>query len=506
MPTSTRTPDMTTDTLGIAPSRKRDDPPGGPSCSAPTVSTVTPDVESRDSLDRSDADNAARLVRLHGERLRYVAKWGRYLVFETDGDGGVWVKDDGDVRVRELAKDVGGQLKVRAAREPDRDRARDIFAFAIKSLGAPAIGNMVSLARGMEGVLVDHEDLDRDGWLLNVRNGVIDLRTGALRPAEPEDLMTMQAPVLWAPDATAPRWEEVLKEWFPDDDKRAYVQRLAGSALLGMQRDHIFVVHVGDGRNGKGTFVRALQRVLGPYAVVPHLSLLMQQRHQQHDTVKAVLFRVRLAVASETHRGSKLDEAGVKNLTGGDRISARRMREDSWEFEPTHSLWLQSNYLPEIEGRDQGIWERMRVVRWGTDFSGREDRGLPDALAAEAPGILRWLVEGCLAWQEEGLAEPESVIRDTLAYRKAEDTFGRFCSDVGLGFGPERMIQAQDLQDLLVSWCLEEGIDPPRQSVGDWLREHGVSKRQRRITGPDGRASRPKFWIGVGLGPDGQEG
>ena len=430
----------------------------------------------------TDTGNAARLAALHGERLRYIAPWRKWLIFAAAH--GAWTLDHADVKVRELAKDVGRHLKAAAANDPDEQRAKKKFAFAFRSLSARGISGMVDLARGIDGIPLEHEDLDRNGWLLGVKNGVVDLSTGHLREADPDDLMTRQCPISWDQDATAPRWQQAMVEWFPDPDLRAYVKRVAGSVLVGSQRDHVFVVHYGGGRNGKGTLTRALQRVLGPYAVVIHLSLLVEQKYSEHDTIKAALFRARLAVASETQRRIRLDEASVKNLTGGDRITARRMREDPWEFDPTHSLWLLTNHLPEIGGRDTGIWSRIRVVKWESTFAGKaQDNTLDDKLADEAPGILRWLVEGCLEWQKLGLAEPEAVIRDTLAYRKAEDTFSRFAAETGLVFRRDLEIQASELQRLLTEWAEAEGIDAPRQEIGAWLNESGAHQRRKKRNG-----------------------
>jgi putative DNA primase/helicase len=314
----------------------------------------------------------------------------------------------------------------------------------------------------------------------------------------------MQCPVGYEPDAPATRWERALVEWFPDSDIRDYVQRVAGAMLVGVQIDHVFVIHVGTGGNGKGTFIRAIGRVLGPYWVEVHLSLLVETRHREHDTVKADLFRTRLAVAAETERKVRLAEASVKNLTGGDRIRARRMKQDPWSFEPTHSLWLQTNHLPQITGRDAGIWRRIRVVEWVSRFTGKAvDRNLDEKLAAEAPGILAWLVRGCLAWQREGLAEPEPVVRATLAYRQREDVFTRFAADAGLEFGRGCQTQAQELQRLLTQWSDEEGLDPPRSEVGDWLRDQGCRQRRQRWTDPDGKPRQTRFWIGVGLQENG---
>ena len=472
----------------------------------PTAGGLEPSVpaspaDGPQALTRNDTENAARLVARHGDRLHYIAPWGRWLVWSREE--GRWVLDYRDIGVRELAKDVGCDLKETAAGEPDADVAKKLFAFALKSLDSHGISGMVNLARGIEGIPLDHEALDRDGWLLGVANGVIDLHSGTLRPADPADLMTMRCPVVWDEDAGAPRWEQAMEEWFPDSEVRAYVQRVAGSALVGAQRDHVFTIHYGSGRNGKGTFVRAITRALGPYGVVIHLSLLVEQKYKEHDTVRAALFRTRLAVASETQRRVKLDEASVKNLTGGDRITARRMREDLWEFDPTHSLWLQTNYLPEIAGRDRGIWSRIWVVKWEATFSDDDqDKDLGETLAGEAPGIIRWLVEGCLEWQQHGLAEPEAVIRETLAYRRAEDVLGRFASDIGLVFDRNLEIPAGELQRLLAEWATGEGIDPPRQEIAAWLAEHGARQKQRREIGPDGTTRRPRYWLGAGIGAD----
>ena len=310
--------------------------------------------------------------------------------------------------------------------------------------------------------------------------------------------MMMQAPIQWDAKAQASRWERAMQEWFPESEVRAYVQRIAGAALVGVQRDHVFVIHYGSGGNGKGTFIRALEHTLGCYTVVLHPSLIEQRRFPEHDTIKADLFRARLAIASETERRIKLAEASIKNLTGGDRIRARRMREDPWSFDPSHSLWLQTNHLPEIAGRDTGIWRRIRVIKWVSTFPPTKE-DLDARFRAEGPGILRWLVEGCLDYRRGGLAEPEAVVRETLGYRQAEDTFSRFAAECGLVFRHGLEIQASELHDYLTTWAEEEGIEAPRREIGNWLRDNGARKRQRRVTGPDGKERRPKFWRGVGI-------
>jgi putative DNA primase/helicase len=455
-----------------------------------------PTLEDRDTSDadltykdRSEADNAERLVQLHGERLHFLPKWKKWIVFIEDQQ--TWLKDDADVRVRQLAKDVGRSLKRQFADIPTEDGPK-WASFILKSLSNAGITGMVTLARGIEGIPLDHEQLDSDEWMLGVKNGVVDLKTGKLRPADPADLMTMQCPVEFDPDAECPRFEQAMSEWFPDEEVRGYVRRVAGSSLVGFQEDHIFVIHYGDGRNGKGTFVRALQNVLGRYARVIHLSLLVNTKGSQHDTIKADLFRARLAVASETKSRIPLDEASVKNLTGNDRITARRMHEDPWEFRPSHSLWLLTNDLPQISGTDRGIWSRTKVVKWEATFEGKKDDKKLDAkLRAEAPGILNWLLEGCLEWQDHGLKEPEAVVRETLAYREAEDVIARFLKDENLVLDEGEQIPSKKIQALLEGFASREGLklQTVQRDLSKWLQENGCSKSQ---------VSREWFWKGVG--------
>jgi putative DNA primase/helicase len=197
----------------------------------------------------------------------------------------------------------------------------------------------------------------------------VDLRTGEHRQGDPANLMHRQANTRYDGNAECPLWEQSMAEWFPDVETRRYVQRLAGSALVGKQKDHRFIIHYGGG-NSKGTFVRAIAHVMGDYFITPDKSLIVTQRHEKHDTERAALFRTRLAVAVETDKREKLNEAQIKNLTGGDTIHARRLYQDPWEFKPSHSMWLQTNYLPEIQGRDRGIWRRVQVVPWVAVFGG----------------------------------------------------------------------------------------------------------------------------------------
>lgn len=468
------------------------------------IQPVEDDADTDDSaLDdekyHDDTGNAARLLRLHGDHLRFVHTWARWIVW--DAERGCWSEDSKDSLIAEKAKDVGREIKEEAVDLKGTEESKKHFGFGVQSANASRVAGMIKLSRGDRRVwLRGHEVLDADGWKLGVENGVVDLRTGELLPSDPDRLMTKQAPTPYDPEAKCPRFDEAMREWHPDPEVRSYVQRMAGAALVGGQRDHRFLIQFGPGANGKGTFVRALQRALGDYAVEVHLSLLEETRNKEHDTVKADLFRTRLAVAIETAQRVRLAEASVKNLTGGDRIRARRMHQDPWSFDPTHSLWLQTNHLPTISGRDEGIWRRVRVVPWTATFKGRDaDPDLDEDLAVESAGILRWLVDGCLQWQRRGLDEPEAVQRATLAYRQKEDVFARFAKDTGLVFERGRKFGAARLQRLVAEWAEAEGLNANwlRQQVGDWLRENDC-RSERKIVDEDGKKVKRKRWVGIG--------
>jgi putative DNA primase/helicase len=451
----------------------------------------------QDDYELEDSGNAKRLVKKHGDDLRFLPGWDKWIVWNEARR--LWVLDYQDVQIRERGKDVGHSLKQesdKAFQRKDGELAKKLFGFAVQSLNAGKIGSMVNLARGIEGIPLNYERLDANPWVLGVQNGVLDLRTAQLRADDAKALLlTKQCPVAFDPAATCPRWERAMEEWFPDGEVREFVQWVAGAALVGEQRDHVLIIHWGEGANGKGTFIRALRRVLGPYTVVIHLALIEQTRQTVHDTERAHLFRARLAVAAETERRIRLREASVKNLTGGDPIHARHCYEDPWEFEPSHSLWIQTNHLPEISGRDHGIWRRIKVVKWVTRFDGKSaDPNLDEKLAGETPGILNWLLTGCLAWQKEGrLLEPQAVINETIKYRESQDVLAKFATDVGLEFQEGLAIAGQSLRELFAEWKAQEGVRVWNKDLSDWLTEHGVQQVTRRIDRRDRR-----FWKGVG--------
>ena len=448
-----------------------------------------PDLTAPDGLSLSDVGNAARLIRLGQGRLGYVHAWGKWIIYSR----GVWVVDTGDVLVTEAAKRVARSLFAQVGKCTDSDQRKVVFMHARRSEAAGSIAAMIKLARGIDGVLVDHETLDADPELLNVRNGTVNLRTGELRPHDPRDLLTMQAPVNYDRMAMAPRWVECLDRWQPDPVNRDYLQREAGAGATGYPTETLSV-HCGSGGNGKSKFWGAVAQVLGPYAVEPDKSLLVQQKYEPHATVVASMFRKRLGIASETSSAATLNDEMIKRLTGGDRLRARRMREDEWSFSPTHTLIMFSNHRPAVAGRDEGVWRRLRLVPWEVSIPEDErDPHLATKLKGEASGVLNWIVDGAMRFLADGLTLPSGIRQATDRYRHEEDLVTRFIDEV-LRIG-EGWMQAADLRRELERWGDDTGVPTPAlRDVTEALRQHGCRSDRRRIAG-----QKTTVWLGVSV-------
>ena len=254
-------------------------------------------------------------------------------------------------------------------------------------------------------------------------------------------------------------------------------------------------IHHGDGANGKSKFWGAVQHVLGPYAVIPHKSLLIASRHEQHPTTVAKLFRARLAVASETAAGDYLDDESVKNLTGSDRLSGRRMKEDFWEFNPSHSMVMFSNHEPIVRAVDEGLWRRLRLVPWSVIIPEAEhDEELAAKLEAESSGILNWVVAGGKCFYEVGLAPPEAV-----EVARAVPSRPGHGEPVSLRSGGIPTHCCGALEQAVAAheaWANDAGIVGQAASASHWRR---VTAEMTRRGATAGRAHGGRNWSGVDL-------
>ncbi len=405
-----------------------------------------------DGYRLTDAGNSERLLSIAEGKIRYVDKWQSWIVYL----GGAWHLDEGGSHVTEYAKKVAKTIFVHCSTMPDSNESRALLKHGKHCETARAIRDMVWLSRGAPSVATNHEDLDSHPYLLNVLNGTVNLQTGVLHAHDPEDLLTLQVPVNYDEDAQAPLWDACLRTWQPEPEMRAYLQLEAGAGAVGRATETLSV-HYGTGANGKSKFWGAVQHALGEYACVPHKSLLMTTRNEQPTAEKAHLFRKRLAIASETKSRDRLDEEQVKSITGSDRMSVRRMRQNPWEFEPTHTMVVLTNHKPGIDGTDESVWRRVRLIPWNVTIPLAErDEDLASKLKAEAEGILVWIVEGARRLVAEGFVPPEAVKVATKAYRHSEDYLSRLVDEL-FEFGPSFEVETGVLLEEVAGWCQVNG-------------------------------------------------
>lgn len=321
--------------------------------------------------------------------------------------------------------------------------------------------------------------LDADPFLLGLPSGVLDLRTGEVREHRQEDLITRVAGTDWVPGATAPRWEQFLNEIMGGDAELVeYLQRLAGYSLSGQRGDHLLPILWGRGANGKSTFIGTLQKMLGDYAGTASPDLLIAKAGSEHPTALADLQGRRLMVVSETGEGARLDEERAKWLTGGDVITARRMRQDFYQFAPTHLLMMQTNHRPRATGTDEGLWRRVRLIPFTiTVPPERRDPRLPDTLRGELPGILAWAFEGWKKYQNDGLPVPAAVHAAGAEYRAASDIIGQFLADCCTEQDALFTVRASELYAAYCRWCDESGEKPRSQrNFGMALTDRGLER------------------------------
>lgn len=427
----------------------------------------------------TDLGNAERLVARHGRDLRYCHPWGKWLVW----DGRRWRVDD-TAEVERRAQDTIRAIDREVAQSADAGERKALRLWATKCEDAYRLRAMIELARSQAEVPILPDNLDSDIWLLNVANGTVDLRTGQLHEHRRDDYLTKLCPADYLPanEAEAPLWSQFLDDVFQgDDDVIAFVQRLLGYCLTGDVREHVLPIFWGSGANGKSTLLDTIAYVMGDdYSAKAPDELLMEKRGDRHPTERATLFGRRLVVASETDGGRRLAEATVKKLTGDGKIPARRMREDYWEFDPTHKLILVTNHKPIVYGRDLGIWRRLLLIPFTAKFEGKAaDLELPAKLRDERDGILRWLVEGCLAWQREGLNPPESVRLATREYQDSQDTLKEFIEEVCIECAGETKVG--DVFKAYRNWS-EARNERPMSMVafGNAMAENGIDKERKR--------------------------
>lgn len=342
-----------------------------------------------------------------------------------DLDRGIWLAWN-EVRWAAGGKHIGFQFARRLARlaaaggKPSELREAGKAAFA---------AGVEKFAQGDERLAVRSDAWDRDPFLLGTPAGTVDLRTGDLRKAVPGDSITKLTGVAPAKRADCPRFTEFLSFTTERDPQlMRYLQQVAGYCLTGDVREQALWFFYGGGGNGKGTFVNAIAEVMGDYATVAAMDTFTASKGDRHTTDLAMLRGARLVRASETEKGRAWAEARIKQLTGGDPITARFMRQDNFTFMPQFKLIFLGNHKPVLHNVDEAAKRRFNIIPFDQKPP-RRDPDLAEKLRAEGPAILRWMIDGCLDWQQHGLQKPDRVSTATAAYFADQDLFQQWLDE-----------------------------------------------------------------------------
>jgi putative DNA primase/helicase len=408
-------------------------------------------TKSKGEFPCTDAGNAEFISELFGNVLRYDHKQGRWLIWHRTRRQ--W-HEDRCCEIRKFAIAAARRRRKGAARLADSTKSKPEIRWSFESEHRNRVDAALELAKGFPPISETGEEWDADPWLLGVKNGVVNLRTGKLRKERPKHRITKHSPVRFVPDAQCPRFERFLDEVFCGDASLIdYIHRVMGYCLCGSVQEQCIFCWYGCGANGKSTLALVLDYICGDYCVNLPFSALEMTNRNSHDLV--ALAGARLATASETNEGVRLNEARIKVLTGGDPITARRLYREPFTFDPSHKLVLAFNHKPIIADDSEGMWRRVHLTPFMRQFAREEqDKGLIDKLKAEAPGILALAVRACLRYQKEGLNPPPAVRNATAEYHAESDHLGEFIQAC-IVEDPEGSVSSSCLWQEYDSWAKE---------------------------------------------------
>ena len=420
-----------------------------------------------------------------GIALAFAAQFENRLLFDhSRGRWYVWKWDHWQIEETDLAFDYARTL-AREFRKQSQDKSLSKVRFA---------SEVERAARSDRRLVARHEDWDCDPLIFGVPGGAVDLKTGDLLPPDPRMMISRQAAVTPAPQGTpAPIWGAFLQEATGRDEELIrFLQIWCGYSLTGSTFEHALCFVYGPGGNGKSVFINTLIGILGDYAATAAMDSFTAKRFESHSTDIAALAGARLVVASETEEGKAWAEARLKQLTGGDTITARFMRQDNFTFRPKFKLTITGNYQPTLQGADPAMQRRLNIVPF-TRTPTNPDKNLEEKLQAEWPAILRWMIDGCLAWQEDGLFQPEAVRVATAEYFSDQDLFGQWleeCCDVDQGNDYKHETSAA-LYKSYSAFVRDHGELPLTSKA--W----GGHMRKHHFIAGNSRAKGGRFYVGI---------
>ena len=484
-----------------------------------TTDHVFSDSELLQAVNADEDGDAWAFIQLHRDRLRFDHAAGSWFEWQ----GHYWAEDhvlenlvgvDAVINLYGEAAKRASWQRLKASKAGDYDAEKEAEKREKVYLGRVRYlqrlhhkRNVLTLAGvGRRTLGITGGEWDMHPWLLACPNGTVDLQTGKLRPGRQEDFIKTSSPTPWRDlETKAPTWLQFLTEIQDGDQEMVdFLQRLFGYSITGLTTEHVFPILWGAGRNGKGTLLQTLADVLGPLAgPIKAEMLLKHDRSRQSGSPDSDIMNLRgkrLVWASETDEGRKLNVGKIKWFCGGDTLCGREpFGRHEVQFKPTHTLLLLTNHKPKADPTDYALWQRVYLIPFTLSFVDeprqdnecKRDPYLSERLQAEAPGILAWLVRGCLAWQKEGLKPPDKVKLATEEYRESEDDIARFISECCVVGGAGQFVKAGELFQAYTRWAETNGL----QKVGG--RRFGEYIKRLFNVGPRTRTGYQ--YLGIGL-------
>ena len=440
------------------------------------------------NIQFTDSTNSARLIKEHGKDIRYNAAWKKWIVW----NGRFWETDESGAMVQEKALATVRNIYREINKTDDHRERIEIEKFAMISESIRRREAAVKGAQYVSDMNIVCDELDRDPYLLNVKNGTINVLTGEFTEHRHNDMITKIANVEYNPKADCSLWKSFIREIMDyKADLIDFVQTAAGWALTGNIEEQTMFILFGSGANGKTTFLNTITYLLGDYALATPTETFMKKNNDQNTNDIARLRGTRFVTTTEAEQGRRLSEPLIKKITGNDQMTARFLYGEFFNFTPTFKIWMATNHKPVIKGTDHGIWRRIKLIPFTTRIpEEKQDKGLEMKLRNEASGILNWLLEGTERWKREGLKAPKLVLAATDEYRNEMDIIGNFLKERCIQ-GIDYSIRIRELYKAYVDWCDENN-------------EHAVSERffsgrLKDMGFEQGRTADSRFWLGIGL-------
>ena len=440
----------------------------------------------------TDITNCDYFLKAYGDSIRYCSKWKKFLLW----NGTCWKIDDED-RVSAMYKSFIHEMYRVLRVITDIKLQSDFEKHIMRSENYKRILAAIGIMTMTESIRIKSDRMDLEHYLFNADKLTINLRTGECFSPDKEQLITQKSNFIYDKNAQCPIWNMFLKQIFNNDTELIrFVQKAMGYSLSGDMSEQCMFILYGNGANGKSTFLNVLEYLFGNYANAAGTETFMKKPSEQSNDL-ARLKGARLVTTSEAEQGKTLSESLIKQITGGDKITARFLYGEFFDFNPTFKIFMATNHKPKIKGGDNGIWRRIKMIPFTVTIPPeKRDKHLTEKLIAENSGILNWLLQGYKLWEKEGLSnEPQAVSEAIAGYRDDMDSIQNFITDcLEIDASQKCRLDNTVLYTAYEKWCVRNNeLKMSHKWLSTQMQEKGFQKRL---------SNGSRFWPGLDIRPE----